>query len=182
MGKIDSYRIIDKPNEDDYLLVDGTSGGGTRRILVKNVDGVSVRDIVDIVYPIGSLLFTDDPDYDPNIAFDMPDCWIKWTAGYTIVSCNENSVYPEFQNAKVNGGENFHTITIDELPAHRHTISGSHATISSNYIPTNSVISSGGYNLLHMNKVTYSTEQSGNNQPMNNMQRYSTRYIWTRQK
>lgn len=79
------------------------------------IDG---KTIFDIIYPIGSIYYTTDKDFDPNTEFGGTWSRIK---GKMIVGVDEDD--DELSDSQTTGGEKLHTLTENELPVHRHNMS-----------------------------------------------------------
>ena len=102
---------------DYYLSADGTW---------KKVQQRSIKEVIDIVHPVGSIWETTTND-DPNTLW-AGTTWVKMDAGRVLVSAG---TYTEGSDTYTyalgdKGGEAKHQITTDELAAHSH--SGSTST------------------------------------------------------
>lgn len=91
----------------------------------------------------------DDPDYDPEYEVDQ-----------------------DFQAIGQEGGEKEHTLTIDELPNHRH----GYESLG----PGGRHVDGTKGDLARSGKTGYQTGQTGLGQPHNNLQPYYCVYIWRR--
>ena len=76
------------------------------------------KDILDYIHPIGCIYQTIDKDFDPNERFGGTWSRIK---GKVIVGVDEED--DELTTSQIVGGEKLHTLTENELPAHRHNMS-----------------------------------------------------------
>lgn len=100
--------------------------------------------------------------------------WELIAQGRTLVGVDTNDT--DFNTVKKTGGEKTHTLTVNEMPSHTHTLfwanpgSGGGAK----YIPWNTTVNqlTGG----DPTPVGY----NGGSQPHNNLQPYFTCYIWCR--
>ena len=70
------------------------------------------------MYPIGSYYETSDTTFDPNTAWG--GTWVEDTYGRVTVAYQENNT-PFNEVGKV-GGEQTHTLTIQEMPSHNHSM------------------------------------------------------------
>ena len=70
--------------------------------------------LVDYIYPVGSYYETSDTTFDPNVAWG--GTWVLETAGKFHVSAGTGYTIGS------TGGEATHTLTVDELPSHSHTL------------------------------------------------------------
>lgn len=105
-----------------YLNADGTW---------KQVKQRSVKDIIDIIYPVGSV-YTTTGNQNPNQLW-AGTTWERYAAGRVLVGAGsyaENGVTYTYTNGAT-GGEVKHQLTADEMPSHSHSAScstdGNHA-------------------------------------------------------
>lgn len=84
--------------------------------IVKNlvINGI---DLLDLIYPIGSIFETTKQDFDPNTAFNGTWTRIK---GKVLVGVDEDDT--DFASSTLSGGEKTHTLIVAEMPAHNHAI------------------------------------------------------------
>lgn len=129
---------------------------------------IKASDVIDLVYPIGSYYETDDQAFDPNTSWG--GTWVLEAEGLVHVSAGQNYSVGD------TGGEATHTLTVDEMPNHHHTLSlwnnGQH------YSPTSG-------NLFQWYSSAYgqqtaNTSDVGGGQPHNNMQPYIVVNRWHR--
>ena len=112
----------DKGTQTDYYL----SADGTW----KKVQQRSVKEVIDIVHPVGSIWETTTTD-DPNTLW-AGTTWVKMDAGRVLVAAGSytESGTTYTYNLGDTGGEAKHQLSTDELAAHSHGISvansGSH--------------------------------------------------------
>lgn len=110
-GQQDSY----------YLSADGTW---------KQVQQRSIKQVIDIVHPVGSIWETTTTD-DPNTLW-AGTTWVKMDAGRVLVSAGtyteDGTTYT--YNLGDKGGEAKHPLTIDELAEHNHNVSISNRSIT----------------------------------------------------
>lgn len=105
----------DKGTQTDYYL----SADGTW----KKVQQRTVKEVIDIVHPVGSIWETTTTD-DPNTLW-AGTTWVKMDPGRVLVSSGdytENGTKYSYALGAT-GGEAKHTITVDELAAHGHAVS-----------------------------------------------------------
>lgn len=144
---------------------------------VKQGQIVNVEDLMNFVYPIGSYFFTDElatgeavTDYFKN-EYGLENTWwesVEESRGL-IAAGSTYTVGSE-------GGEAEHTLSIDEIPSHTHTL-----TIVTNGYSGGLFGGGGGGEYLHTNLTkTGTTSSSGGSQPHNNMSPYRATYIYKR--
>ena len=122
--------------------------------------------LLDSIYPIGRgfIDFT-NTDFSNYLGFT----WERTLVGLTPVGLDTSQT--EFNTIGKTGGEKTHTLTIEEMPKHRHGIRTSS--------------SSGGqvdnmpWGAAQATQTT-STEYSGGSQPHNNLQPYQVVAYWKR--
>lgn len=124
--------------------------------------------IIDKIYPIGSI-YLSVSEVDPAILFG--GVWESFSTGRTLVGVDTSQT--EFNTVQKTGGEKKHTLTIDEIPSHRHAY-GDYYGIA------------GGtkFNVVAYNNVTSypegGTVATGGDKAHNNLQPYITCYMWKR--
>ena len=93
----------------------------------KQVKQRSVKDLIDILYPVGTL-YTTTGSQNPNSMW-AGTTWEKYAAGRVLIGSGsyvENNVTYTY-TAGATGGEVKHQLTADEMPAHGHSASCSTA-------------------------------------------------------
>lgn len=169
---------------DYYLSADGTW---------KKVQQRSVKEVIDIVHPVGSIWETTTTD-DPNTLW-AGTTWVKMDAGRVLVaagSYTENGTTYTY-NLGDTGGEAKHQLSVDELTKHSHIASCSTEGIHSH---TFNAMTMGGNNRgggswngsFKDNKTsedgahshTITVEAAGNSQPHENRMPYEVVNRWKR--
>ena len=125
---------------DYYLSADGTW---------KKVQQRTVKEVIDIVHPVGSIWETTTTD-DPNTLW-AGTTWVKMDAGRVLVAAGSytESGATYTYNLGDTGGEAKHQLTTDELASHGHDASASNTNIygtfdakwTKNEFPTSGVFS-----------------------------------------
>ena len=148
-------------------LMSATDKNKLDNTYTKNEVDQKFSDFVNKIYPVGSIYMSANPS-NPSDLFG--GTWKALDEGRVLIGAN--SSYP----AGTIGGEAEHTLTVDEMPNHRHQGSGDLRYTSL----TNSV--NGGYYALAQEYVFNNnlTTSTGGNQPHNNMQPYLSVYMWQR--
>lgn len=109
---------------DYYLSADGTW---------KKVQQRSVKEVIDIVHPVGSIWETTTTD-DPNTLW-AGTTWVKMDAGRVLVaagSYTENGTTYTYSLGDT-GGEAKHQLITGEMPSHTHSASGTTSTTGAHY-------------------------------------------------
>lgn len=159
------------------------TSGGVYEIEKRLNDGkLSIQDIskkiFDVIYPIGSVVtFHDSADHSAHLGF----VWERFAVGKTLIGIDGSDT--DFDTIGKSGGEKKHTLTVNEMPTHKHYIHTARATGSSltdtttknplEYLPGGTAVANESYNGL-------STEANGNGQPHNNMPPYIVTAFWIR--
>jgi microcystin-dependent protein len=120
--------------------------------------------LLDIVYPVGSIY------HSMNATSPASTIGGTWTQLKTFLYGSTT--------AKQTGGEATHTLTVDEMPAHAHTVSINIQHIDG-YITSAESLTSG---LQQGGRRRYfdTTSANGGGQAHNNLPPYTTCFIWYR--
>lgn len=126
--------------------------------------------VVDTLHPVGSIYITTNHD-NPGDLFGY-GTWERYGSGRTLVSYD--AFDSQFDTIGETGGAKTHTLTVNEMPAHRHSIDFS-AQVggSGDRIPVGGV---GGYVGTDQDAVRV----AGGGQAHNNLQPYIVVYMWRR--
>ncbi len=178
VGNID-YTITDAEYDEIQKLLGG---------------GVLIR-LIDWIYPVGHVITTVNPNYDPNKIFKT-HTWVRFAAGRTLVGVNEGDT--AFATAEKTGGEKTHKLTASEMPGHYHllhdygnsanvytstkSLASSESTSNPGYATTLTRYSSGYTKPSDTDTYRLRTTVVGSNTAHNNMPPYTTVYFWKRTK
>lgn len=159
-------RPMASQNTGYYLNADGSW---------KQVKQRSVKDIIDIIYPVGFVITTTG-NQNPNQMW-AGTTWERYAAGRVLVGAGEyteNNVKYTYTNGAT-GGEVRHQLTADEMPSHSHSASCStngnhyHGTYGDVYSNTNNSMgvydsssNHGGLNGFDWDNVLAKTTTDGN--------------------
>lgn len=124
--------------------------------------------LLDLIYPIGTYYETSDSDFDPNTAWG--GTWELDQSGTVLVS-KSNTSGSKF-NASIGTvvGEENHTLTVNEIPGHRHGVAQMNDSGPGGYgAMTTLGFSNVGWNDKY-NNLDYATQEVGGNQAHNNVQ------------
>ena len=166
--------ITQKPyvtiNNVNYEVQDGIYTGGTDlNAQTFNDMQANIEIAINSIYPVGSIIIRDDSQDMSNF---MGFTWEKVFAGRVLVGLDTTQT--EFNTIGKTGGEKTHTLTIDEMPKHRHTISvGNNPTTDANYDRVASSYAGG-------NPKNFDTSETGGTQHHNNLQPYQVVAYWKR--
>lgn len=73
------------------------------------------QNVLDLIYPIGSIIYNDDENFNPNTVFG--GTWEK-IEGRMIIGLDDTD--SDFNTLKATGGSKTHTQTLEELAQHKH--------------------------------------------------------------
>lgn len=96
--------------------------------------------------------------------------WIRFAQGRMLIGSEEGT---DYENVQVTGGEETHTLTIDEMPSHNHNITITHTTSN----PDNSKVYRGGQT-NETSTLTDVIDYVGGSKPHNNMPPYIVVDMW----
>lgn len=83
--------------------------------------GLGGKEILNLIYPVGSIYISANREFDPNVAFG--GVWRKTSEGRCLLGAN--SEYPVGVNGGVTSHSHTtanHTLTIAEMPSHNHPV------------------------------------------------------------
>lgn len=72
-------------------------------------------DILNLFYPVGCYFETSNTAFNPNTSWG--GTWVEDSAGKVLVAQNSGT----FATVGATGGEETHTLTVSEIPSHRHS-------------------------------------------------------------
>ena len=137
------------------------------KMSLKEIDD-TVSTLFDLIYPVGSIYYTNDANFSPNVSFNGTWEQIKDTfllaAGDTYIG-------------GTSGGEATHKLTVNEMPSHKHDLRA----------PSGNIAASGGgignefvVSDTQGKSLPKWTVAAGGNAAHNNMPPYIVVYVWKR--
>lgn len=130
------------------------------------------RDLMQLVFPIGSTYITQD-NTNPATILEF-GTWER-LKGKVCLGLDEDD--EKLNEIGKTGGEKEHTLTIEEMPSHSHSIKKQVDNNSGSQI----VVGSGSSSLFYQNGNEATTNNAGGGQAHNNMPPYETvGYMWIR--
>ncbi len=129
-------------------------------------------------FPIGSLYVTGDDTFNPNTAEGWQGTWAKIKGRFILGSSDDYEVNSV-------GGEATHTLTVDEMPSHRHSLSydASGGWLPAKNIPISISNDSDTSEFSNVVGTYYDTEiisNTGGGQAFDIMPPYEVKHIWER--
>ena len=128
------------------------------------------------VYPVGSIYISTSSENPGNI---YGGTWEEYGKGRTLVGVDETN--KNFSTVEKTGGEETHTLTIDEMPSHSHVLTA--------YTVASGTIDATSPHLTYKDNTTANwaaeglsswMNNTGGSQAHNNLQPYITTYMWKR--
>lgn len=120
-----------------------------------------------LMHRVGDIIFSTS-DENPSTIYG--GTWVAWGKGQVPVGVDTSD--SDFNTVEKTGGEKEHTLTVDEMPSHKHDFQQQFAT-------TSSLSGAYGYYMI-AGTQTDVIKNTGGNQPHNNLQPYITCYMWKR--
>lgn len=127
-----------------------------------------------LMHRVGDIIFSTS-DENPSTIYG--GTWVAWGKGQVPVGVDTSD--SDFNTVEKTGGEKEHTLTVDEMPSHKHDIYGGNTTTTNILTSFNNngwITLLGG--MAYKNDGTMTTV--GNDEPHNNLQPYITCYMWKR--
>ena len=151
----------------EYPVTDAEYVGGV------DLDAATLNYAFQLMHPVGSVYISTSSANPANI-FGF-GTWEPCCVGRFPLGVDEND--PEIGLSGIVGGEKEHTLTVAEMPKHRHTQISANSGSSGLTGTTYSGLGwSTGNNEIHGNAM----QNTGGSQPHNNMPPYETFYFWKR--
>ena len=121
----------------------------------------------DKIYPVGSIYMSVNSTNPKNL---FGGTWVAWGTGRVPVGVDTSQ--EEFSTVEKTGGEKTHELTIAELAKHTHTYQRAIYNAGTNgFLSQDGKAGIGG---------SYTTGETGESKPHNNLQPYITCYMWKR--
>ena len=127
---------------------------------------VNTSDLIDLIYPVGSIYMSANNVSPANL---FGGTWEQIKDKFLL---SAGDTY----NAGDEGGEATHTLTINEMPSHNHSIKKQVDNNSGNKVS----VGSGSSSLFYQFDDTAETNNTGGGQAHNNMPPYLAVYMWKR--
>lgn len=119
------------------------------------------------LFPVGTMLFNDNPNFDPNVEYGGTWELIK---GRMLIGFDDTD--EDFNELGKNGGSKSHIQTLEELAPHVHGIQAN--------TNQNAVSGAGRWPWVNYDGVNRYTESAGEGEPMDIMNPYYVANIWHR--
>lgn len=120
-----------------------------------------------LMHRVGDIIFS---TFDENPSTIYGGTWVAWGKGQVPVGVDTSD--SDFNTVEKTGGEKEHTLTVDEMPSHKHDF-------GQQFAATSNLSGAYGYYMI-AGTQTDVIKNTGGNQPHNNLQPYITCYMWKR--
>ena len=155
---------------------DGTSGqvmstNGSGQVSFTTLTGVTAT--ISNAYPVGSLYMNATNSTNPATLLGF-GTWSSFGAGRVLIGIDSGDT--DFDTAEETGGSKTHTLSVAELPAHSHTISGNISRSGHSYEHHQYNSRMPGENF----DTNPSVSNTGSGNAHNNVQPYIVVYMWKR--
>ena len=147
------------------------------KTLINTVNNLQTQmnDYWKTIYPIGSGYISTNSSFDPNTSFG--GTWVRLKDRFLLAS---GDIYTNGET----GGESTHTLTVNELPSHKHYVGNSEGG-KFWYLGKPGVISQDtsqgvSFSGTTGRNTTLETTETGNGQAHNNMPPYLVVMVWKR--
>ena len=175
-------RLFGEASEEGFWVgnIDMTISDEEYEELESLLGGV-VHRLIDWIYPIGAVIASVNPDYDPNKLFKT-HTWERFARGQKLVGVDESDT--DFSAAGKVGGEKTHKLTESEMPSHNGHLTPMAGTSNGKYLPTASMSTYGssarGWYSTSPGEWYPSHKANGSSAAHNNLQPYVAVYYWKR--
>lgn len=137
----------------------------TTAFVQQEINAIPAVDL-STVYPVGSIYMNATNSTNPATLIGF-GTWVAFGAGRVPVGIDSGDT--AFDTAEETGGSKTHTLTVDELPAHTHSVPNSGS--QNNSFDSGTTVG---------NDVTGTSGSTGGGQAHNNLQPYIVVYMWKR--
>jgi microcystin-dependent protein len=162
---INSPALTGTPTSTTATAGTNTTQIATTAFVKTAIDAIPEVDLSS-VYPVGSIYMNAAVSTNPGTLLGF-GTWASFGAGRVLVGLDSGDT--DFDTVEETGGAKTHTLTVDELPSHRHTVPNSGS--QNNSFDSGTTVG---------NDTTGNSGYTGGDQPHNNLQPYIVVYMWKR--
>lgn len=130
--------------------------------------------LLNYCHPVGEVFYTEDDTFDPNV--EWGGTWKLDEDGVVYASKSSTNESPFNVDVGTIIGEDTHTLTISEMPSHNHNFNKSMVAAMTTLNGVNDVQQIGGQRIYEYVTIN----NTGGDQPHNNIQRTKICNIWIR--
>lgn len=145
------------------------------------IDAIGQKYLLNLIYPIGSV-YISTASSDPG--FLLGGIWKPYGAGKVLVGLNQGD--SDFDKVGKTGGEKTHTLSTKEMPKHTHVQNPHRHSIftaagsEQSYWFNSGGAQANGSSFAYTTSDAATNQQSGGDQPHNNMPPYIVVNMWQR--
>lgn len=166
---------LKKSNDSAGNKLDVSGGKITGNLNINGILKNNNKTILDLTYPIGSI-YMSIKSTNPSSLFG--GTWIVWGSGRVPVGVDTSDT--DFDTVEKTGGEKTHTLTVSEIPVHKHNLKTSTSSPSSG-TGHFQLLKEEGWSVSPIHEINGTeTTSVGGDQSHNNLQPYITCYMFKR--
>ena len=162
---INSPALTGTPTSPTATAGTNTTQIATTAFVKTAIDAIPTPDLSSL-YPVGSIYINASVSTNPATLIGF-GTWEAFGAGRVLVGLDSGQT--EFDTLGETGGAKTHTLTVDEMPAHTHSVPNSGS--QNNSFDSGTTVG---------NDVTGTSGSTGGGQAHNNLQPYIVVYMWKR--
>ena len=151
---------------DTVAVTQSQSNNSTKLATTAYVDTAVGNVSLESLYPVGSIYMNATSSTNPGTLIGF-GTWVAFGAGRVPVGIDSTDT--DFDTVEETGGAKTHTLTVDEIPAHTHSVPNSGS--QNNSFDSGTTVG---------NDVTGTSGSTGGGQAHNNLQPYIVVYMWKR--
>jgi len=160
-----SPNLTGTPTSTTAATSTDTTQIATTAFVQQEINAIPAVDLSSL-YPVGSIYMNASNGTNPATLIGF-GTWVAFGAGRVPVGIDSGDT--DFDTAEETGGAKTHTLTVDEMPAHTHSVPNSGS--QNNSFDSGTTVG---------NDVTGTSGSAGGGQAHNNLQPYIVVYMWKR--
>lgn len=173
--EVDNMNINCLTSKNNKFSLDEEGNLVVNSLTCNNTSSGTSMNLLD-VYPIGSIYMSVNAT-NPSEFFG--GVWEQWGSGRCPIGVDVAQT--EFNEVGKIGGEKTHTLTLEQMPKHRHAIDFYKSTWSDSVAKDTNAVQFGVFGKDHIRKAfSDSSSYLGGGEAHNNLQPYITCYMWKR--
>ena len=162
---LNSPALTGTPTSTTAATSTDTTQIATTAFVQQEINAIPAVDLSSL-YPVGSIYMNASSGTNPGTLIGF-GTWVAFGAGRVPVGINSGDT--DFDTAEETGGAKTHTLTVNEMPAHTHSVPNSGS--QNNSFDSGTTVG---------NDVTGTSGSTGGGQAHNNLQPYIVVYMWKR--
>jgi len=162
---LNSPALTGTPTSTTAATSTDTTQIATTAFVQQEINAIPAVDLSSL-YPVGSIYMNASSGTNPGTLIGF-GTWVAFGAGRVPVGIDSGDT--DFDTAEETGGAKTHTLTVNEMPAHTHSVPNSGS--QNNSFDSGTTVG---------NDVTGTSGSTGGGQAHNNLQPYIVVYMWKR--